>query len=154
MNDYRTDLRLNSKDIAIAYFLLRLLMGVNFLNHGLTRIGNIPGFVDSMVQAMEASYFPEPLVRINAFLVPIIELIVGVLMIVGWRTRTALTVTSALMVILMLGVTSVQNWDAAGSQLVYGLILFILLACSSFNTVSVDHWLKTKSLSSKPEKSV
>ncbi|MEO0376100.1 MAG: DoxX family protein [Cyanobacteria bacterium P01_A01_bin.17] len=154
MNDYRTDLRLNSKDIAIAYFLLRLLIGVNFLNHGLTRIGNIPGFVDSMVQAMEVSYFPEPLVRINAFLVPIVELIVGILMIVGWRTRTALTVTSALMVVLMLGVTSVQNWDAAGSQLVYGLILFILLACSSFNTVSVDHWLKTKSLGSKPEKSV
>lgn len=154
MTDYGTRLRLNQKDVAIAYFLLRLLIGVNFLNHGLTRIGDIPGFVESMVAAMEASYFPEPLVRVNAFLVPIVELIMGVLMIVGWRTRAALTVTSALMVILMLGVTSVQNWDAAGSQLVYGLILFILLACSSFNTVSVDHWLKTKSHSSKPEQSV
>lgn len=140
MTDDRT--RLNHKDVAMAYFLLRLLIGVNFLNHGLTRIGNIPGFVDSMVKAMEASYFPEPLVRINAFLVPIVELIVGILIIVGWRTRAALTVTSALMVILMLGVTSVQDWQTAGGQLVYGLILFVLLACSSFNTVSVDHWLK------------
>jgi len=48
------------------------------------------------------------------------------------------------MVILMLGVTSVQNWPAAESQLVYGLILFILLACRSFNTVSVDYWLAKK----------
>ena len=141
----RPDLRLNHQDVAISYFLLRILIGVNFLNHGLTRIGNIPGFVDSMVKAMEASYFPEPLVRINAFLVPIIELIVGVLITLGWRTRSALAVTAALMVILMLGVTSVQNWDAAGSQLVYGLILFVLLACCSFNTVSVDHWLKGRS---------
>ncbi len=144
MTDYQRNLRLNQKDVAIAYVLLRLLIGVNFLNHGLTRIGDIPGFVESMVKAMETSYFPEPLVRINAFLVPIVELIVGGLLILGWQTRIALIVTSSLMVILMLGVTAVQNWQAAGGQLVYGLILFILLACRSFNTVSVDYWLTKK----------
>lgn len=141
--------KLNRTDVAIAYVLLRLLIGVNFLNHGLTRIGNIPGFVESMVKAMEASYFPEPLVRINAFLVPIVELIVGGLLILGWQTRIALIVTSSLMVILMLGVTAVQNWQAAGDQLVYGLILFILLACRSFNTVSVDYWLAKKTAPSE-----
>lgn len=149
MTDYPRNFKLNRSDVAIAYVLLRLLIGVNFLNHGLTRIGNIPGFVDSMVKAMETSYFPEPLVRINAFLVPIVELIVGVLIILGWQTRIALTITSGLMVILMLGVTSVQNWQVAGDQLVYGVILFILLACRSFNTVSVDYWLTRKMTSSE-----
>ena len=150
MTDYPRNFKLNRSDVAIAYLLLRLLIGVNFLNHGLTRIGNIPGFVESMVKAMESSYFPEPLVRINAFLVPVVELIVGVLIILGWQTRIALTITSSLMVILMLGVTSVQNWPVAGDQLVYGVILFILLAGRSFNTVSVDYWLTRKT--STPER--
>lgn len=149
MTDYPRNFKLNRSDVAIAYLLLRLLIGVNFLNHGLTRIGNIPGFVESMVKAMESSYFPEPLVRINAFLVPVVELIVGVLIILGWQTRIALMITSSLMVILMLGVTSVQNWPVAGDQLVYGVILFILLAGRSFNTVSVDYWLTRKT--STPE---
>lgn len=150
MTDYPRNFKLNRSDVAIAYLLLRLLIGVNFLNHGLTRIGNIPGFVESMVKAMESSYFPEPLVRINAFLVPVVELIVGVLIILGWQTRIALMITSSLMVILMLGVTSVQNWPVAGDQLVYGVILFILLAGRSFNTVSVDYWLTRKT--STPER--
>lgn len=149
MTDYPRNFKLNRSDVAIAYLLLRLLIGVNFLNHGLTRIGNIPGFVESMVKAMESSYFPEPLVRINAFLVPVVELIVGVLIILGWQTRIALMITSSLMVILMLGVTSVQNWPVAGDQLVYGVILFILLAGRCFNTVSVDYWLTRKT--STPE---
>ena len=150
MTDYPRTFKLNRSDVAIAYLLLRLLIGVNFLNHGLTRIGNIPGFVERMVKAMESSYFPEPLVRINAFLVPVVELIVGVLIILGWQTRIALMITSSLMVILMLGVTSVQNWPVAGDQLVYGVILFILLAGRCFNTVSVDYWQTRKT--STPER--
>lgn len=91
------------KDLALAHLFLRLLIGVNFFNHGFTRIGNIPGFVEETVKTLEGSYFPEPLVRINAFLVPIIELVVGILITLGLATRLALVVTFALMVMLMLG---------------------------------------------------
>lgn len=144
MNENRTYLGLKPRDIATAYLLLRLLIGVNFFNHGFTRIGNIPGFVESMVKTMEPSYFPEPLVRINAFLVPIVELVVGVLLTLGLGTRIALIVTSGLMVILMLGVTAIQNWDTATSQLIYGIVLFILLAASSFNVFSLDYLIHSK----------
>lgn len=128
------------KDLALAHLFLRLLLGVNFFNHGFTRIGNIPGFVEETVKTLEGSYFPEPLVRINAFLVPIIELVVGILITLGLATRLALVVTFALMVMLMMGVTSVQNWQAAGSQLVYGIVLFILLATCQYNLFSLDRW--------------
>lgn len=119
---------------------MRLLLGVNFFNHGFTRIGNIPGFGEETVKTLEGSYFPEPLVRINAFLVPIIELIVGILITLGLATRLALAVTFALMLMLIMGVTSVQNWQAAGSQLVYGIVLFILLATCQYNIFSLDRW--------------
>lgn len=139
----KTNTGLKSKDLALAHLGLRLLLGVNFFNHGFTRISNIPGFVEETVKTLEGSYFPEPLVRINAFLVPIIELAVGVLITLGLATRLALMVTFALMVMLMMGVTSVQNWQAAGSQLVYGIVLFILLATCQYNRFSLDSlWRK------------
>jgi thiosulfate dehydrogenase (quinone) large subunit len=144
MTENKTYFRLRSVDIALAYLFLRLLIGVNYFNHGFTRIGNIPGFAEGIVEQLQASYFPEPLVRINAFLVPIVELVVGILITLGLATRVALSVTLGLMVILMMGVTSVQNWDAAGTMLVYGIVLFILLAGAGFNIFSIDYFLRNK----------
>lgn len=136
----KTNTGFKPNDLALAHLGLRLLLGVNFFNHGFTRIGNIPGFVEETVKTLAGSYFPEPLVRINAFIVPIVELVVGILITLGLATRLALVVTFALMVMLMMGVTSVQNWQAAGSQLVYGIVLFILLATCQYNLFSLDRW--------------
>ncbi|QMS88608.1 DoxX family protein [Nostoc edaphicum CCNP1411] len=144
MNENRNYISLKSKDVAIAYLLLRVLIGVNYFNHGFTRIFNIPGFAEDTVKELATSYFPEFLVRINSYLVPPVELIVGVLITLGLATRSALIVTFALMIILKLGVTSIQNWGAATSMLSYGIVLFILLAGSSFNIYSLDHWRKKK----------
>ncbi len=49
-----------------------------------------------------------------------------------------------LMAVLMYGITIIQNWDGAGSQLIYNIVLFILLAGLNFNRISVDAWLKNK----------
>ena len=144
MTEHKTNIGLKQKDIAIAYLLLRVLIGVNYLNHGLTRIGNVPGFVEETVKQLANSYFPEFLVRINSYLVPPVELSVGVLITLGLATRSALIATSVLMIILMMGVTSVQNWNAAGSMLSYGIVLFILLALSSFNIYSLDFWMRKR----------
>jgi len=137
-----------STDLALAHLFLRLLLGVNFFNHGFTRLGNIPGFVEETVKTLQGSYFPEPLVRINAFAVPIVELVVGILITLGLATRLALVVTFGLMVMLMMGVTSVQNWQAAGSQLVYGIVLFILLATCQYNIFSLDFWRRKQNKTS------
>jgi thiosulfate dehydrogenase (quinone) large subunit len=144
MQDISTDTSFKPRDLAVAHLLLRLLIGVNFLNHGLTRIGNIPGFVEETVKTLQGSYFPEPLVRLNAYFVPIIELVVGILIILGLSTRIALIVTSGLMIMLMMGVTSVQKWEIASSQFIYGIVLFILLATCRFNWFSIDSWLHRK----------
>lgn len=144
MSDSQNNLGLKAKDIAIAYLLLRILIGVNYFNHGFTRIFNIPGFAEDTVKQLANSYFPEFLVRINSYLVPPVELIVGVLITIGLATRSALIATFILMIILMMGVTSVQNWGAATSQLTYGIILFILLAGHNFNIFSLDRWMNNK----------
>lgn len=144
VNSERTSIGLRRTDIILAYTLLRIIVGINYFNHGFTRIGNMPGFIEAMVQAMEGAWMPEFLVRISAAVVPPIELIVGFLILIGWFTRPALIVCLVLMAVLMYGVTIVQNWDAASSQLIYDLTLFILLAGLSFNTISVDAQMRRK----------
>ena len=140
----RHNLGLKTRDVVAAYTLLRIVVGINYFNHGATRIFSIPGFMDSMVNTMQDSWIPEFLVRINAALVPPVELIVGVLMIVGLFTRSALIASFILMAVLMYGITIIQNWDGASSQLIYNIVLFILLAGLNFNRVSVDAWLRNK----------
>lgn len=152
MPDPKTYLGLKAKDIAIAYVLLRVLIGVNYFNHGFTRIFDVSGFVEKTVTNLANSYFPEFLVRLNAYLVPPVELIVGILITIGFATRSALIATFVLMIILMMGVTSIQNWGAAQTMLVYGLVLFILLAGSGFNIFSVDYLMqqRTRATSEEP----
>ncbi|WP_319422772.1 DoxX family protein [Pleurocapsa sp. FMAR1] len=140
----QTNLSLKTRDIVAAYTLLRIVVGINYFNHGATRIFNIPGFIDSMVSTMQGSWIPEFLVRVNAALVPPVELIVGILITIGLFTRSALIACFILMAVLMYGITIIQNWDGASGQLAYNIVLFILLAGLSFNRISVDAWLKNK----------
>ena len=135
---------LKTRDVVAAYTLLRIVVGINYFNHGATRIFQIPGFIDSMVNTMQDSWIPEFLVRINAALVPPVELIVGALITIGLFTRGALIACFVLMIALMYGVTIIQNWDTAGSQLIYNLVLFILLTGVGFDRISVDAWLRIK----------
>jgi thiosulfate dehydrogenase [quinone] large subunit len=114
------------------------VVGINYFNHGFTRLGNIPGFMDAMVGAMEGAWMPEPLIRLTAFFVSPVELIFGLFLIVGLFTRISLIVLFGLMAILMYGVTIVQNWDSASSQLIYNIVLFILLAGAGYNRFALD----------------
>ena len=130
---------LRRRDIILAYTFLRIVLGVNFFNHGFTRLGDIPGFAQSMVDMFQGTFVPEVLVRVPAMLVPIVEFAGGLLVTIGLATQAALVTLFGLMIVLMYGVTLIQNWDAAGSQLIYCLVLFILISANSFNTFSLDN---------------
>ena len=149
MNTSHQPYLLKAADISLAYLLLRIVVGVNYFNHGFTRMGNIPGFANSMVEAMEGAWMPDFLVRLTAYFVSPIELIFGLLLIVGLFTRLSLVVTFILMVILMYGVTIVQNWNAASSQLIYTIVLFILLAGLGYNQFSLDTILGNRKRTSR-----
>lgn len=139
MNHRPVALGLRATDLSLAYVLLRIVVGINYFNHGFTRLGNIPGFMDAMVGAMAGAWMPEPLVRFTAFLVSPIELIFGLCLILGLFTRLSLVVLFGLMAVLMYGVTIVQNWDSASSQLIYNLVLFVLLAGVGYNRWALDN---------------
>jgi thiosulfate dehydrogenase [quinone] large subunit len=132
---------LRRKDLATAYVLLRILFGMAFFIIGFGKLGGMGGFANAMVDQFKETFLPAELVRITALLVPPLEVVVGLLLLIGLLTRGALVAGFILMMILHAGVTLVQNWDTASNQLIYCIIFFLLLAGAGFNAFSVDEWL-------------
>lgn len=119
-----------SRDQRLAYVLLRLITGVNFFGHGFARIftgTHLGGFAHWMVGDMARAPLPAGLVLATGYVVPCVELAVGVLLLVGLATRYALIVAMLLIMLLMFGITMKQEWNVAGQQLLYGLVLAVLL---------------------------
>lgn len=113
-----------------AYVLLRLLTGINFFGHGFARIftgTHLAGFAQGMVKSMAATPLPARLVLATGYAVPWVELAVGVLLLLGLGVRYALLLAFLLMFALMFGITLKQDWNVAGQQLGYGLVLAVLL---------------------------
>jgi thiosulfate dehydrogenase [quinone] large subunit len=48
------------------------------------------------------------------------------------------------MMALTIGVTSNQQWDVAGQQLLYSLVFFVLLFLNEFNEYSVDTFIRRR----------
>ena len=126
-----------SRDQKIAYLLLRLIAGVDFFGHGFARIftgTHLGGFAHWMVGDMAKSPLPAPLVLATGYVVPCLELLIGVLLLAGLATRFALVLAMLLMLALMFGITMKQDWNVAGQQLLYGLVLAVLLSgCERMN---------------------
>jgi thiosulfate dehydrogenase [quinone] large subunit len=80
-----------------------------------------------MAKSMASTPLPPSLALATGYVVPCVELLIGTLLLLGLFTRAALTLALLLMLVLMFGIGLKQDWNVAGSQLLYGLILSILL---------------------------
>ncbi len=124
------ELRAVSGEQRLAYLGLRLLTGLDFFGHGFARIftgTRLPAFAQGMVKSMAGTPLPPALVSGTGYAVPCGELLVGVLLLAGLGVRSALILASLLMFVLMFGITLKQDWNVAGQQLQYGLVLAVLL---------------------------
>jgi len=125
----------------IAYLLLRLTLGANIFLHGFSRlIGDHAAFAAYMDKQMHNAPLPGSLVHLLAVVLPWCEATVGLLMILGLLTSVALIAGSLLMLMLQIGTCLAQNWEVAGTQLIYVLLYFILLTYCERNRWSVDRW--------------
>ncbi|MGD1807205.1 DoxX family protein [Dapis sp. BLCC M126] len=143
MNKIETPIFLKRQDVTLAYTLLRIVFGINFFLHGLVRIGNMGGFIQGMVERFQDITPSFVIVPFAAVVTPV-ELISGFLMIIGLQTRSAIIAGFVLMMPLMFGVSLLQEWDAASSQLIYCLVFFILLAGCSLNSISIDQLIRNR----------
>jgi thiosulfate dehydrogenase [quinone] large subunit len=125
----------------LAYFLLRITLGVNILMHGLARIlSGLSPFAAGMVKQFASTPMPPTLVHAFAIALPWSELFIGAFILVGLWTRTALVLGALEIFILTFGVSLTQNWSVAGVQLIYAVVYAVLLASAEYNRWSLDAW--------------
>ncbi len=127
---------------ATVYFLLRLAIGASMFGHGLVRIPKLQAFSSWMAESFEKSLLPKTVVVPFSYALPIAELFIGLLLIAGLFTKTALVVAAIVMVILVFGTALIENWEALPSQLIHAAFFAFLLQFIVANTISLDSLIK------------
>lgn len=127
-----------------SFLLLRLGIGVSMFGHGLVRLPKLAGFSKWMVTSFEKSLLPSAIVTPFSYALPILEFGIGTLLILGLLTKQALLAGSIVMLLLLLGTTLIENWEALPSQLIHLVFFAILIQFISSNTWSLDYFLFNK----------
>ena len=123
----------------MAYTLLRLALGLNIFIHGLGRLGpNYQKFVDWTLGLFQGSPLPEFAVTAFAHSIPVLELVIGGLVLLGLFTFPALIAGTLVMIALMTGMCVLQKWEIVGIQMNYILLYSILIFFLQNNQISVD----------------
>lgn len=126
-------------DKVLAYTAFRLLMGMNIFMHGAVRLGsNYAVFVSWVQEQFAGTWLPVWLVTLEAQAIPAVEITVGALLLVGFKTRWAVLAGMLLLATLMFGMVTLQDWEIVSRHLVYALCFFVLLYFSEFNRLSID----------------
>jgi thiosulfate dehydrogenase [quinone] large subunit len=122
-----------------AYALLRFAMGVDMFLHGTTRIGaGVGNFATKMVSDFQRTVLPPDLVHAFGLMLPLVEGLIGLLLLVGWLTRSALIAGSLLIIALIFGTALRSDWNTVGTQLIYAVIYYLLLARIGDNAYALD----------------
>lgn len=132
-------MEIQNKSASLAYFFLRVAMGINLFGHGLARIVKVQAFAEGMSKNFEKSWLPQSFVYAFGTALPIIELIIGLLLIVGFKTRLANIAGATLILILLFGSSTIENWEAMGVQMIYVLFFYLLLIRIHDNSISLDN---------------
>jgi len=83
------------QDIAGAYLLLRITIGLNIFIHGLSRLlMGLTVFADSLVPMFAKTFLPGWSVYAFGLVLPWVETILGILLLLGFRTRIGLVGSS------------------------------------------------------------
>jgi thiosulfate dehydrogenase [quinone] large subunit len=69
---------------------------------------------------------------------PLVELAVGLLLLLGLFTRVALVVGGLTMVVLLFGTAMVEDWGAIPSQLIHAVFFAVLIQFIQYNAFAVD----------------
>jgi thiosulfate dehydrogenase [quinone] large subunit len=134
-----TSTNTSTNDEVIAYVLLRVVAGVNLLMHGVSPLlAGKDAFSAHLSEQFAHSPLSQPLVHAFGTVLPAVEGLIGLLLLIGLKTRWALIAASLLMMVLTFGSALVQDWAAAGIQLMYALVFAVLLFLRRYNGWSLD----------------
>jgi thiosulfate dehydrogenase [quinone] large subunit len=127
-------------DGSLAYGLFRFTLGLNIMMRGIVRIAlGLPAFQNYMLtQFKDVPVMPSAFLIPFASALPFVETLIGLCILVGFQTRTALVIGSLMIAALVFGTMLRQDFTTAWLQLDYAIAFFILIAFRQWNLISVD----------------
>ena len=126
------------RNLQIAYALFRFALGLDMFLHGAMRLPTLTAWVDAQSKLFENSFLPMSMVRGFLFALPVPEVIIGALLMIGFFTREALIAGSVTIIILIFGTGTRQDWTTIGAQMLYALYYYIMIARLEDNWLAVD----------------
>ena len=91
----------------------------------------------------KTSYVPASLLSTFATVQPWVELILGLLLMIGLATRFSLIAGALVIMCLVIGTNLAQDWLVSGLQLIYAFLYYYLLVHLDQNRYSIDGlWLR------------
>lgn len=140
-------------DAQLAYALLRFSFGINLTMHGVSRIlSGVAEFASKTAAEFTHTVLPSAVVWPFSAALPIVELIVGALLMFGAYTRIALVGGSLLMAALAFGTALRADWSVLGTQLVYCIAYYVLLLRRGDNWLSIDALRSSTVLAERAER--
>ena len=132
-----------------AIFFARVILGLIFGMAGywktftLTPMAHAQGF---FVEAYGDTWIPVWLLWTSGLLVPVVELIAGWLLVVGWRTREALLALGFVLVLVAYGHLLAEPLYVFIEHVIprLALVLVVMLMPLEEDRFSVDGWLRTQ----------
>ncbi len=123
----------------LSYTMFRLFMGLLMFMHGAVRLGpKYEKFIAWAQNLYAETWIPGWLVTIEAMLIPGVEIIVGLLLLLGYQTRWALVGAFALMSTLLVGMIVLEDWAIVSRHIIYALSFYLLLHNIEYNHYSLD----------------
>ncbi len=130
----------------IAVFIARSILGLLFLMAGYWKVFVLTPAQHAQqffVEGFADHWIPEWLLLALGYSIPVLELVAGLLLCLGLRTREALIALALLLIVTTYGHALQQPlFDIDGHTFTrLALIIFLLLAPQGCDKYSADHWL-------------
>jgi thiosulfate dehydrogenase [quinone] large subunit len=130
------------KNERITYLLGRLPLAMSMLGHGLDRLPKLNSFSNHVVQQFNNAVLPLVLVEAFSYALPFVELVIGVLLIIGLFTRFSAILGVLTMLALIFGSSMIEQWENVFTQIIYGICFALIYYFEPYNYYSVDRLLK------------
>jgi thiosulfate dehydrogenase [quinone] large subunit len=141
-----TELTTSRRPYHIGYAVFRLTLGLNIFMHGFARLlTGRDAFLAAYEPRFTHSFLPMSQVHFFLAVLPYIELIIGALTILGLLTLWSLIAGGLLMIVLVFGTATTQNWNGVGNQMLYAVYYYLLIARISDNWLAVDRLISKDS---------
>jgi len=138
---------LNKVDRSWALFFSRQVLGFIFFMAGMYKVfqmGALEHARNLFVEPYSGTFIPIWLLWLTGTAVPVIELLAGALLIVGWRRREALIFLGFVLVLVTFGHLLKEPFYEFHTHVIprLALLLFILVFSQEEDRLSIDYLLK------------